>query len=151
MLTNKKRKQIIAGIVAVSMVTALTSGCGVDDGTTTAQGQQTQQTQQDNGFFDNLMTFGLGYALGHLMSGGPSNTSNYVNSAPASSTKQAAPDKSKDKDKTIRAGYVPATTTKATTNNKVEAAKSTVTSKVPSAGSGKTGISSGSSRSSAVS
>ena len=151
MLTNKKRKQIIAGIVAVSMVTALTSGCGVDDGTSTAQGQQTQQTQQDNGFFDNLMTFGLGYALGHLMSGGSSNTSNYVNSAPDSSAKQAAPDKSKDNDKTSQAGYVPATTTKAATSSKVEPAKSSVTSKVPSAGSGKTGISSGSSRSSAVS
>lgn len=147
MLTNKKRKQIIAGIVAVSMVTALTSGCGVDDGTTTAQGQQTQQTQQDNGFFSNLMTFGLGYALGHLMSGGPSNTSNYVNSTP--NAKQDAPDKNKDK--TSRAGYVPATTTKAATSSKVEPAKSSVTSKVPSAGSGKAGISSGSSRSSAVS
>ena len=142
MLSDKKRKQIIAGIVAVSMVTALTSGCGVDDGTTTAQGQQAQQTQQDNGFFDNLMTFGLGYALGHLISGGSSNTSNYVNSAP---------DKSKDNDKTSQAGYVPATTTKAATSSKVEPAKSSVTSKVPSAGSGKTGISSGSSRSSAVS
>lgn len=149
MLTNKKRKQIIAGIVAVSMVTALTSGCGVDEGTTTAQGQQTQQMQQDNGFFDNLMTFGLGYALGHLMSGGPSNTSNYVNSM--SNAKKAAPDKSKDKDKTSRAGYVPETTTKSATSSKVEPAKSSVTSKVPSAGSGKTGISSGSSRSSAVS
>lgn len=151
MLTNKKRKQIIAGIVAVSMVTALTSGCGVDDGASTVQGQQTQQTQQDNGFFDNLMTFGLGYALGHLMSGGPSNTPNYVNSVPASSPKQAAQDKSKDKDKTNRAGYVPATTTEAATSSKVEPEKSSVTSKVPSAGSGKTGISSGSSRSSSVS
>ena len=142
MLTNKKRKQIIAGIVAISMVTALTPGCGSEQQTTQGK-EQTQQGMQDNGFWDNLATFGIGYALGNLL---------HINSSSSSSGSSSFTNDKKEKDKTIRPGYVPpATTTKGATSTSIENQKSSVTSKVPSAGSVKTGISSGSSRSSAVS
>lgn len=142
MLTNKKRKQIIAGIVAISMVTALTPGCGSEQQTTHGK-EQAQQAMQDNGFWDNLATFGIGYALGNLLHGNSSNSS---------SGSSSFTERDKDKDKTSRPGYVPpAATTKESTSNSVSNQKTSVISKVPSAGSGKTGISSGSSRSSAVS
>ena len=141
MLTNKKRKQIIAGIVAISMITALTSGCGTDSKTEAQGKEQTQQEKQDIGFWDNLSTFRIGYAIGNLLHGNSSSSSSGSNSFTGN-----------DKDKTSRPSYVPpAPSTKGTTSNSVSNQKSSVTSKVPSAGSGKTGISSGSSRSSAVS
>lgn len=142
MLTDEKRKKLLAGALAVVMLTGV-AGCGNDKDSewkndNSAQNNQDEKKDEDNGggFFHGFFPW---YFIGHTFGVGPAAG---VRTAPAANTKQ---------DNTAAGSATARDSSNAANGASVQqgTAGSTQNSKLGSTGStGKSGIGSGMSRSS---